>query len=143
MAYRWQVPPWWDAAIRPAGSTGDLFSAKDCAGGANLLLSTDVYEGALSTYVDESLAFYERRPRSSRLRARVTHAARRRRRRRRELLVFTWLPEGYPEPLRQWQMFAMRGTTVAYGTITTYAADEEYYAPDIAVILPSMAMTDP
>ena len=138
------VPPWWDAAIRPAGSTGDLFSAKDCAGGANLVLSTDVYEGALSTYVDESVAYYEQAPEEfpdfeleSRTPLAVAGAD------SGELLVFTWQPEGYPEPLRQWQMFGMRGTTVAYGTISTYAADEEYYAPDIAVILPSMAMTDP
>ena len=138
------VPPWWDAAIRPAGSTGDLFSAKDCAGGANLVLSTDVYEGELSTYVDESVAYYDRAPEEfpdfeleSRTPLDVAGAD------AAELLVYTWLPEGYPEPLRQWQMYAMRGTTIAYGTITTYAADQEYYAADIAVILPSMAMTDP
>ena len=139
-----QVPAWWDAAIRPPGSTGDLFSAKDCAGGANLLLSTDEYEGDLTAYVDETLAFYEGTPEEypefeleSRTALDVPGAD------AAELLVYTWVPEGSDEPLRQWQMYAMRGTTVAYGTITTWAADQEYWQPDLDVILPSMAMTDP
>jgi hypothetical protein len=139
-----EVPSWWDAAIRPAGSTGDLFSAKDCQDGASLLLSTDEYEGDLSTYVDESLDYYQGAPDEypaftleSRTPLEVSGAD------SAELLVYTWVPDGYAEPIRQWQMYAMRGDAVAYGTITTWAVDLEFWQPDLEVILPSMTMTDP
>ena len=60
-----------------------------------------------------------------------------------EMLVDTWLPEGYTEPLRDWDIYAMRGTTVAYADITTSAADLDYYRDALDIILPSMSMTDP
>ena len=139
-----QVPEWWDAAIRPAGSTGDLFSAKDCRGGANLLLSTDEYEGDLATYVGESVGYYEGAPEEypefvleSRDPLSVAGAD------AGELLVYTWRPAGFSEPIRQWQMYGMRGTRVVFATITTWAADREYWKLDLDVILPSLAMTDP
>jgi hypothetical protein len=138
-----EVPFWWDAAIRPPGSTGDLFSAQDCDGGANMTLTTEDVDGDLAAYVDDRLALYgdgayapgfTLESRSS-IAVPGADAA--------EMLVYTWLPEGYTEPLRDWDIYAMRGTTVAYADITTSAADLDYYRDALDIILPSMAMTDP
>ena len=139
-----EVPSWWDAAIRPAGSTGSLFSAKDCVGGATLLLSTDEYEGDLASYIDDTIGYYTELPDGlpgftleSRTPLDVAGAD------AAELIRYTWLPEGFTEPLRDWEMYAMRGTTVAYADITTDSSALEFYPEDLDVILPSMAMTDP
>ncbi|SFS03915.1 hypothetical protein SAMN04487846_1723 [Microbacterium sp. cf046] len=139
-----EVPSWWDAAIRPEGSTGNLFSAKDCVGGATLVLSTQEYDGDLGGYIDASIRTYSTLPEGlpgftleSRTPLEVAGAD------AAELLVYTWLPDGYTEPLRDWEMYAMRGTTVAYADITADAADLEFYQQDLDVILPSMSMTDP
>lgn len=138
-----EVPTWWDAAIRPAGSAGDLFSAQDCDGGANLKLTTEEHEGDLAAYVDDRVALYSDgsyapgftlESRSS-IDIPGADAA--------EMLVYTWLPEGYTQPLRDWDIYAQRGTTLAYADITTSAADLDYYREDLDIILPSMAMTDP
>lgn len=139
------VPSWWDAAIRPPGGTGNLFSAKDCEGGASLLLSTDQADDRdLAGYIEDSIDYYVESPADfpswtleSRTALDVAGAD------AAELLVFTWIPDGSTDPVRQWQMYGMRGGTVAYGTITTWAADLEYWQPDLEVILPSMVMTDP
>jgi tetratricopeptide (TPR) repeat protein len=139
-----QVPAWWDAAIRPPGSTGDLISAQDCQDGASLLLSTDEYEGDLATYVDDTIAYFEQAPEEYRdfeLESREPLAVEGAD--EAELIVFTWVPDESGDAVRQWQMFGKRGNTIAYGTITTWAADLDYWQPDLEVILPSLGMTDP
>jgi hypothetical protein len=45
--------------------------------------------------------------------------------------------------LRDWDIYAIRGSTVAYADLTTYASDLDYYSDALDIILPSLSMTDP
>ncbi len=134
------IPFNWDGATRPEGGIGNLISAKDCSWDANLLVSSDIYESTVASRVDAGLADYSATFAGFDLKSRdpldvpgATEA---------EVIRYTWLPEGYTEPVNQWQIFTRRGNDQGLATITIRESDLAYYSSDAALIIGSIAMND-
>jgi hypothetical protein len=135
-----EVPAAWDVALRPEGGTGDLVSAKDCGTlAANVLVNTQPYSGAVTEEVDRSLATYTRDfpgfTLENRSAVSVPGAD------EAELIAYTWLPDGRVDRLRQWQLYAIRGDTLTFATITTLEVEFDLYHDDVDLLLGSLQLT--
>lgn len=140
------VPDGWDAAIRPPGAGGNLFTAKDCrTWEANLLLDQEETGRSLAQYVDDTLSGYGDPVefpgftligRTS-MEVKGATAA--------QLLEFTWDSDGdgAADDQVQHQLFAVRDGTVTYLTVTVSTDSADRYADDVARVLASLEVRSP
>lgn len=137
------VPVGWDAALRPPGAGGSLFSAKDCSTWeANLLLSQEEAGDGLRQYVDGTLAQYadpEEFPGFElfeRAQVEVPGAE------DAEVLVFSWDSDGdgSADDQVQYQMFGVRDGTVTVLTVTVSSDAVDRYRQDVSEILTSLRL---
>jgi hypothetical protein len=113
-----RIPEGWDAAERPVGAPGNQFQARDCAKGSNLLVTTEEREGrSLAGILRDTLKEYAVEsdfPNFHRLSTRgvdvkgSSDAVE---------LTFTWTSKG-TGPVRQRQIYAVRGDRVLFMTFT-------------------------